>query len=719
VSTPTAADQRGAPPPAERGPGPGAPRRVGPFVLEGELARGGFGAVYAARDPRLGRRVAVKVAHVHALDPEDLARLGREAQAAARLDDHPGIVRVLDVGVEGGRPWIASELVEGRSLQDALREGPLGSRRVAELGRDLAAALAHAHARGILHRDLKPANVLLRPDGRPAVTDFGLAKDLLRRGQSLTETGTALGTPGYMAPEQAAGETRRTGSAADVYGLGATLYAALTGRPPFEGPGIVAVLHAVARTPPAPPRSVEPGVDPALEAIVLRCLAKAPADRFASAADLGAALAAWLERPAGAAGGGRATRLAAWAGRHTWPLRLGAGALVFFAALVAVASASAVERARAAVGRADAQAATPTGAGSLQAGRAAFWAGREVATREAFDRAVRLAAAAGDRTLEATVRLARAEHHRLYGAHELAWADVKAALALDHPEAWPAPPRRRDLRGRAHALRALLRVHVALGATSPSVPLSDVEDAARTDARLALEDLGESALADQAHLARAALRYYAAAGPGDASTTRQERYVAALAELDRACEVAPRSAEAFHTRAWIALERYRASQREAQGATAAAERAWLDRAEADCEAALRLWRARFSYTLRAEVRWERIARDGATEALLADAWSDLEQGLALGDPRALLPLVRLASLDTPDRAEGVFTRAYQAARRASVAAGLRLEVERLRRKRPDAEGAGELLKRLAGVADALPPELAAEVGRAGSAPTGD
>ncbi|MCA8924556.1 MAG: serine/threonine protein kinase [Planctomycetes bacterium] len=232
-----------------------------------ELARGGMGVVLVARHPELDREVALKLLLSEAASPQAVARFEAEAQALGRLA-HPGIVAVHAYGHEGQHPYLVMELVEGEALDEVLkRDGPLEARRAAELLAQLSDALEAAHQAGVLHRDLKPANVLLDRAGQPRVTDFGIAKDVER--ETLTQTGQVLGTPAYMAPEQAAGERARFGPATDVYGLGATLYALLAGHPPFRGASAMNLLVAVMHKPYEP---LPPEVDPALSAICARCL---------------------------------------------------------------------------------------------------------------------------------------------------------------------------------------------------------------------------------------------------------------------------------------------------------------------------------------------------------------------------------------------------------------------------------------------------------------
>lgn len=266
------------------------PTQVGPYAIERELGRGGMGVVYAGRHLELGRVAAIKLISSD-LGPEGRLRFQRECEALARLN-HPGIVRVYDSGVAGAFPYVALELVEGAPLDEALAaDGPWEEARALKLGIGICEAIQYAHECSILHRDLKPANILLDAQGRPQVTDFGLAKDL--DAKSMTATGALLGTPSYMPPEQAGGERALVGPASDVYGIGATLYEVLTGHAPFEG-SIASVLTQLFTKPPPAPRSLRPDLDPALEAILLRCLEKAPSDRYPSAAALAEDLASCL-----------------------------------------------------------------------------------------------------------------------------------------------------------------------------------------------------------------------------------------------------------------------------------------------------------------------------------------------------------------------------------------------------------------------------------------
>jgi WD40 repeat protein/tetratricopeptide (TPR) repeat protein len=308
------------------------------YEVLGELGRGGMGVVYKARHLALKRLVALKMLLAGDFaGPGALARFRTEAVAVARVQ-HPNIVQIHEVGdVHGGTrviPFISLEFVEGGNLAVRLAGGALPAALAAELTETLARAMHHAHQKGVVHRDLKPANVLLTADGQPKVTDFGLAKQM--EGSTVrTGSGDVLGTPSYMAPEQAAGQGKQVGPAADVYALGAILYECLTGRPPFREEAPLDTLLQVLETPPVPPSRVNPRVPRDLETICLTCLAKEPGRRYPSAL----ALAQDLERyRAGEAILARRERLPARLWRHVKrrPL-LAALAPVVAAALVAAA----------------------------------------------------------------------------------------------------------------------------------------------------------------------------------------------------------------------------------------------------------------------------------------------------------------------------------------------------------------------------------------------
>jgi tetratricopeptide (TPR) repeat protein/predicted Ser/Thr protein kinase len=271
------------------------PASIGPYEIVGELGRGGMGVVYRARRADLNREFALKVIRAGEQDEADaLQRFRREAQAAAALSDHPGIVGVHDIGDDGGRVFFAMDLVEGESLEEAIDGGELLHAQAAEWIEQAARAVHHAHERGVLHRDLKPGNILIGTDGRARVTDFGLAQvreagpDVTR----LTKSGVVLGTPAYMPPEQTTGGKALDGRA-DVYALGASLYECLVGEPPFTGDTMIAVLGRVMREEPRAPARRDPRIPAALSVIAIKCLEKDPQRRYQTAQALAEDLARW------------------------------------------------------------------------------------------------------------------------------------------------------------------------------------------------------------------------------------------------------------------------------------------------------------------------------------------------------------------------------------------------------------------------------------------
>lgn len=275
--------------PAE--PPQAGPRQMGRYLIRGRLGRGGMASVYRAHDPSIGRDVAIKVLHASlAEDAECRERFLREARAAGALS-HANIVTVHDVGELEGRPFMAMELVEGPTLAEWLEQHPLPSvRDVATLGLQLARALDHAHAHGVVHRDVKPANILMRPQGRGIkVTDFGIAHvEHARDAGGHTQLGRLIGTPQYMSPEQARGEPLDGRS--DLFSVGAVLYQALTGERLFKGEGLAEVARQVAAAEVPSISARRPDTPPALRRVVERCLARDRTQRWRSGAELAAAL---------------------------------------------------------------------------------------------------------------------------------------------------------------------------------------------------------------------------------------------------------------------------------------------------------------------------------------------------------------------------------------------------------------------------------------------
>jgi serine/threonine protein kinase len=321
------------------------------YQIQGLMGKGGMGVVYRARQVAVNRTVAIKM--LRSAGAEERARFRREAEAVARLQ-HPGIIQVFEVGEVNGAPFFSLEFCAGGSLDAKLKDHPLEAREAARLVELITRAVQAAHEEGIIHRDLKPGNILLARDPRaqreskeatrsstsaggfwrstvevnaepsplrgwvPKVGDFGLAREIVRdQNQDHTRTGAIVGSPCYMAPEQAAGDGKRVGPAADVYALGVILYECLTGRPPFKAPNLLLTLQQICTQEPVPPRRLQRSVPADLETICLKCLEKEPARRYASALELAEDLQRFLDNePIRARPPSWAKRLYKWARRR-------------------------------------------------------------------------------------------------------------------------------------------------------------------------------------------------------------------------------------------------------------------------------------------------------------------------------------------------------------------------------------------------------------------
>jgi len=293
----------GAPPPAGEATAAGfvapvdvsgVPKRIGRYEVIGELGRGAMGAVYKARDPNLGRAVAVKVILTANLTPKALEdykkRFYREAEAAGRMM-HPGVVTIHDMGEDPptGQPFLVMEFIEGKPLESLLEASPSGLllEQGLDVGIQVAEALDYAHKRGVIHRDIKPANIMVTSDGRAKIADFGIAK---MEGAQLTQTGQLVGTPAFMSPEQFSGGGIDARS--DLFSLGAVLFEVFTGTMPFGGQTVTEIIFKVVQMPPASACKLNPRLPASIEVALNRCLAKEPTKRYASARALADDLAA-------------------------------------------------------------------------------------------------------------------------------------------------------------------------------------------------------------------------------------------------------------------------------------------------------------------------------------------------------------------------------------------------------------------------------------------
>ena len=298
------------------------------FELLAEIGRGGMGIVYRAREIKLNRIVAIKmISGMGGADADLRARFAQEAKSLAGLE-HPNIVHLYEYGEEDGQPYVVLEFVEGEELEQMLQKHPLDPTDAAKHAATLARALQYAHEKGVIHRDLKPANILIGTNGTPKITDFGLAKHLTTiSGQTRAEM--VMGTANFMPPEQASGRSNEVTAAADIYSLGATLYAMLTGRPPFQGPTFLDVLEQVRTREPVPPSTLQPRVPRDLETICLKCLEKSPQNRYGTSAALADDLDRFLSgRPTLARPVGTWESTRKWVKRHPARFALAAACLL-------------------------------------------------------------------------------------------------------------------------------------------------------------------------------------------------------------------------------------------------------------------------------------------------------------------------------------------------------------------------------------------------------
>ena len=301
--------------------------RFGKYAITGEIARGGMGIVFHARQFGVGREVALKVLKREQVgDPAAIQRFLREAQLAGRLS-HPNIVPVYEVGEHEGEPFFAMALVKGKSLEQTIRDQALPRTRALEIVEQVARAIQHAHAQGIIHRDLKPGNVLLDEDGRPMLTDFGLAKHL--DGRSLTQSGVDIGTPHYMSPEQVLGKSAEVDEKSDTYALGVILYQLVTRKLPFPGKSAIEIYHKILNDTPVPPSKLKRGLPRDVDLVCAQAMARDRANRYPSAQALADDIARLRSgEPVRARPPGRKVDIAALARAHQVPLAVGLAAVV-------------------------------------------------------------------------------------------------------------------------------------------------------------------------------------------------------------------------------------------------------------------------------------------------------------------------------------------------------------------------------------------------------